>query len=337
MMRTNIGAIALAAAVSACGGSQADATTSGFSDDVAFEEEREAPSARHPATETVERGEAALAAGEVRQAKMLFEQAVAADGRDARARLDLGLVLELEDDMAGAEAQYRAALSIDAEFPEALNNLGLLLRDRQSYDEAIPLLERAVALRPSYAAALLNLALALEESGRKADAIEAYRRAVRAAPEDPMPRVNLGLLLLSERQVDAARIELRRALPNADGDAAMLQAIGNGLRRAGDAELALRALEGAVEAADPATPSLRSELALAQYAAGQKEAAEATLRAVIAEAPRYATAHYLLGTILLERGDATAGARSLRRVIELEPEGPHAERARAQLEASRRR
>ncbi|MBC7173916.1 MAG: tetratricopeptide repeat protein, partial [Polyangiaceae bacterium] len=156
--------------------------------------------------------------------------------------------------------------------------------------------------------------------------------AVRAAPEDPMPRVNLGLLLLARGEVDPARIELRRALPHAEGDAAMLQAIGNGLRRAGDAELALRALEGAVEAEDPKTPALRSELALAQYAAGQRDAAETTLRAVIGDAPTYATAHYLLGTMLVERGATAEGHRHLRRVIELEPNGPHAQRARAQLE-----
>ncbi|MBC7172720.1 MAG: hypothetical protein H5U40_09850, partial [Polyangiaceae bacterium] len=73
--------------LAACGGGAPPRTT--LTDDVEFDEERESPAARHPANETVERGESALARGQVREAKALFEAAVAADASDARARLDL--------------------------------------------------------------------------------------------------------------------------------------------------------------------------------------------------------------------------------------------------------
>jgi Tfp pilus assembly protein PilF len=333
-MRASFSGVLLGLTLTACGGGQPPPSSRAmFTDDVTFEDEREAPAARHPATEVVERGESALAAGQVAEAKALFEEAVEADANDARAQLDLGLVLELENDYDAAEAHYRAAVALDPEFPEALNNLGLLLRDQQRYDEAVPLLRRAVLARPGYPAALLNLAMALEETEETAEAIDVYRRAVRAAPDDPMPRVNLGLLLLAEGQTDPARIELRRALPHAGGSVAMLEAIGNGLRRAGDPTIARQALESAVTSAESPSPALRSELALAQNAAGDRDAAIATLRAVLTDAPDYATAHYVLGALLVEAGGRDEGVQHLRRVSALEPQGPHAERARAQLRA----
>jgi Tfp pilus assembly protein PilF len=332
--RAGLCGVLLGLALAGCGGAASGSRDTVFTDDVEFEEEREAPAERHPATDLVARGESALVAGQVDQAKALFEEAVRADAADPRAQLDLGLVLELGNDLPAAEAHYRAAVAADPEFPEALNNLGLLLRDQERYDEALPLLRKAVELRPSYAAALANLAMALEETHQSAEAIEVYRRAVRAAPEEPTARVNLGLLLLAQGQTDLARIELRRALPHAGSDVALLEAIGSGLRRAGDPAIARQALERAVESADSPTPALRTELALAENAAGDPEAALATLRGVLAGAPDYATAHYVLGALLLERGARDEGLRHLRQVIELEPRGPHAERARAQIRAA---
>lgn len=290
-----------------------------------------------PASEAVGRAEQLLAAGEAEEARVILEEAVRANPADARAQLDLGLAHEMLGDAQAAEAAYRAAIAAQAEFPEALNNLGLLLREQDRLDEAIEMLRRAVEVRSDFASAHVNLALALEERGDLEAARDAYLQAVRFAPRDPVSRANLGLILLQLGDADQAAIELRRALPLARGNVAALQAIGQGLRLAGQPAQAVTAMTRAIEAREEGpTPALLSELALAQVAAGDRAAAEASLRQAIGLDARYATAHYLLGNVLAAQQQWQEAERQFQRYLQLEPDGPHAAQARERLEIVRR-
>lgn len=85
----------------------------------------------------------------------------------------------------------------------------------------------------------------------------------------------------------------------------------------------------------PCRVSLRQRL-LAQRAAGDREAAVATLEGILAREPRYATAHYLLGNKLAGDGAYAEAIRHYRRYLALEPSGPMAERCRERIEAARR-
>ena len=200
--------------------------------------EDEAASASAPAASAaVSRGERLLAEGDAEGAEAAFREAIAQDAADPRAHLDLGLALELQERFEEAEAAYRAALEVDADFTEALNNLGVLLRDSGRVGEAITTFERAVEVRPGFASAHLNLGLALEDEGDVERAMAAYRRVIEIAPREPTARVQLGLLQLSAEQTEAALITLRRAMESAQGSRAMLTALGNGLRRAGDPQM----------------------------------------------------------------------------------------------------
>ncbi len=305
-------------------------------EDIMFPDEAAAQSTpRHEASPLVARGETALAGGNLQEATEIFRQAVAEDESDPRAQLDLGLALELANDYAGAEAAYRAAIAVDADFAEALNNLGLLLRDRERGSEAVPLLRRAVELEPSMAEAWVNLALALEESGDDRGAEEAYRATIRLTPDDPMVRANLGLLLLRNGEESAAALELRRGLQHARGNVAALQAIGNGLRRAGHPDGAARAMEMLVDTMDAPTAAVLSELALAQRAGGDRAAAERTLERALSVDESFATAHYLLGSMQAARGAYDDAIGHFERYLALEPRGPHAERVRQHLQAAR--
>ncbi len=151
-----------------------------------------------------------------------------------------------------------------------------------------------------------------------------------------MTRINFGLALIEAGDEENAAIELRRGLPLARGNAAALSAAGNGLRRVGQAEAAVRALTMAIEAHGEPTAALQSELALAQRAAGDRDGAKATLREIIEREPRYATAHYLLGNMLAGDGQYGEAIRHYRRYLALEPNGPMADRARERIGAARR-
>ncbi len=329
---------ALALSGAACGGGAGTATQARPTlDDVQFEDEvpREAAPARHAASETVARGEAALAAGNLEQARTLFTSAVEDNPQDPRALLDLGLTLELTNDYPGAESNYRAALAVDPDFPQALNNLGLLLRDLDRRDEAIAMLTHAVEVSPDLAEAHLNLAMAHEEQGNLRDAQQSYEAAVQLGPNEPLARTNLGLLLLNGGETSRAATELRRALRFAGDNVALLQAIGNGLRRADEASGAVMAMERAV--AQRETPALLAELALAHRANDDRPAAEQALGRALELDADFADAHYLLGSLVAARGEFTRAVGHFERYLALAPDGPHATRAQAHLAAARAR
>lgn len=288
-------------------------------------EEREAPQA----SGLVREGEGKLQANDAEGAKALFEQALAQNPRDARAALDLGIANEMLNDLEAAEIAYRKALAIDASFAEAQNNLGVLLRDRGSLEEAVELLERAAKSNPNSASAHQNLALALEDRQQLERAASEYKRALELAPDAAMTRANYGLLLLKlEKKEDAAR-ELSQALSEAKDRAALL-AIGNGLRRAGDAEGAVRAMERAVATGQP-TPALLSELALAQRAASQDAKALATLQKALELDPKYALAHYLMGNMLAADKKFAEAKQQFEAYLKLAPNGEQAQNAKQRL------
>ncbi|MBX7196958.1 MAG: tetratricopeptide repeat protein [Sandaracinaceae bacterium] len=333
-------AAAALAVISACGPNARQGSLSGGGGDgsggggeggeLTFPDEAEARAAP-PASEEVLAAEQLLAEGRPREAEQRLEEIVRATPTDLRAYLDLGLSREMQEDLEGAEEAYRAALRVDAAFSEALNNLGALLRDTERTEEGIAMLREAVRVRPGFASAQLNLGLALEDAGDDEGAERAYRSVIRLSPREPTSRTSLGLLLLRTNRRDQALIELRHAAPLAEGRAD-LAAIGGGLRRAGDAAMAMRVLQQAVDADEaPAPPGLRSELALAEFAAGQRPQAEEHLRALLRDTPDYAAAHYLLGNMLAAREAWAEAAREYEAYLRAEPHGADASEARGRL------
>lgn len=287
-----------------------------------------AAKAKPQSSPLVREAEQLLAKGDAQAAYEKFKQA---DIGDVRAQLGLGLSAEALGKPEEAEAAYRAAIAADPEFAEAHNNLALVLRDRGDDATAIAELERAAQLDPTLASAQTNLALAYEDTGRVQEAEGAYAKAVQLAPKDALLRSNRALFLIGRGENDRALIDLRAGLAAANGDRAALVALGNGFRRAGKPDEAVRALNAAISAGDgKPTPALLSELALAQVAAKQEDDAKLSLEKALALDPKYATAYYLLGSVEAER-DPKAAKKHYEKCIALEPNGPLASKAKAKL------
>ncbi|HKU44656.1 MAG TPA: tetratricopeptide repeat protein [Polyangiales bacterium] len=311
-----------------CGGGNPSAQRGAAEADarLAQTEERKAPDA----SAAVKQGEAKLQANDAAGAKEAFEQALAQNPRDARAALDLGIASEMLGDLGAAEAAYRKALGIDPGFAEAQNNLGVLLRESGQLDEAVQLLSSAAKANPDSAAAHQNLALALEDQKQLERAGAEYERALELAPDDAMTRANYGLLLLKLDQKEQAARELSQALGQTKERAALL-AIGNGLRRAGDAKGAVQAMERAVAAGEP-TPALLSELALAQRAAGMDVQAMASLDRALGLDGRYALAYYLKGNMLAADKKFGDAKKAFEQYLKIAPNGEQAANAKARLQ-----
>lgn len=336
MKRTSMVFVGVLVACGGGAGGTARTATSHGGEDVHFEEETAAAEPTGPpASPEVQRAEGLLAAGNAAEAVSILRDAIRATPNDPRAHLDLGLAYEMQDQRDAAQREYRAALSADATFVEAANNLGALLREEGELVQAIRVLEQAVRIRPRFAAARFNLAMAYEEHGDLNEAEAAYETTIQDAPRAVMPRVNYGLLLVHLQRNEEAVRAFRAALPMAANDRAALVAIGNGLRRAGEGASAVRAVQAAIRAGDDGpTPALLSELALAQRAANDRPAAEASLVAAIRLDAHYATAHYLLANMLAGRQEFGGAAEHYRAYLQLEPRGDYAAEAREKLRAA---
>lgn len=293
--------------------------------------ERKSP----PGSALVKEAEGLLAKGDAAGAKAKFEAALASQPEDARAQLGLGLSEEALGHGAPAERAYRRAAEIDPSLAEAHNNLGLLLRDKGDLEGAIAALRKAAEADPKLASAQANLALSLEEAGKPDEAGGAYKKALVLSSEDAMLRANYGLFLLNQGQIEAAQEELTRGLAQAKGDRAILLALGNGLRRAQKPDVAVRALREAIAAGDgKPTPALLSELSLAQNAAKDEAGAKASLEEALKLDPKYATAHYLLASLLAAEGDYKSAVLHYKRCIDLDPKSDLSRRAKEKLTAA---
>jgi Flp pilus assembly protein TadD len=287
-----------------------------------------------PASPDVLRGERLLTEGKVAEARRVFEQALAGDPNDPRAWLDLGLVHEATSDFTGAEKAYRRATEVDPNFAEAFNNLGVLLREGGKLAEATAMLERAVALDPQLTAARFNLGLAYEEQGKLAEAESEYLTTIDRLPNDPVPRINLAMMLLDMGRPEDAAAQLRVARPMVRGDVLLSIAVGEGFRRSGLPDEAVSVLRAALDhASDPPPTELLAELALAYYAAGNLDAAEATMRRAVGQNELDPALQYAYGSILAKQGQVGKARAHLRRAAKLDPDGPYADRARARLES----
>lgn len=293
----------------------------------------EVPEVNRPlASPKVAQGEQLLVKGDVEAAGALFEEAIADDPNDARAWLDLGLVYEEEGEWTAAEEAYRRSAEIDGRFAEAFNNLGLLLRERGDLRGAIEQLERAVLLDPGFGIAHFNLALAYEDTGDEAAAEREYLTTIEALPEDPVPRINLALLYLEQGRGEDAAAQLRAAAPAVEGNVLLSIAVGSAFRRAGAPGDAVRVLHAALtHASDPPPTELLAEFALALYAVDEPDAALDAMKRAVKQGPNDPALQYALGTMLAKRGSVAEAKRHLERVVKLDPDGPLAERARAQL------
>jgi predicted O-linked N-acetylglucosamine transferase (SPINDLY family) len=114
--------------------------------------------------------------------------------------------------LAEARAGYEEVLRHAPDSPAVLNNLGTLLVLQGDPAGARPLLERALQLRPDHALAHNNLGTAWLALGRFAEARACFTRALVHQPRLAQAHYNLGTILHREGRLGEAEAALQRAL-----------------------------------------------------------------------------------------------------------------------------
>ncbi|MEX0848731.1 MAG: tetratricopeptide repeat protein [Candidatus Dependentiae bacterium] len=157
----------------------------------------------------------------------LFLQA-AKEGDNPDAMLGLGLLLEKDEDIAGAKEWYKK--SADLGNPDAMNNLGVLLAKDKDIVGAKEWWQKAADL--GSAVAMLNLGHLLVNNKEVVEAKEWYKKS--AGLGNAVAMNNLGALLAKDGEIAEAKEWLKKA---ADlGNAVAMRNLGILLKKEGDIE-----------------------------------------------------------------------------------------------------
>ena len=205
------------------------------------------------------------------------------------AHLDRGWDLVQRGDTRGAEASARRALELDPNSPEAHNLLGFVAALEGDGDEAIEAYRQAIALDDTYLEAMLNAAeVYIHPLGDYDQAIEMCDQALDLAEVD-------------EEIIDALLLKFDALLGKGDTEEG--------------AGVVARIPKGPYD-----NPNHAFLVGRAHYEIGNFEKAAELIEEAAQKDPRHAEAHYYLGLIRDERGDAYGATQAfiLARELDLE-------------------
>ena len=165
-------------------------------------------------------------------------------------------------------------------------------------------------------------------SRQEVDKAEAFLRELAAAApaDDPGPQLDVIRFLSEVRGIDAARVEVRKAVSAAENPMPF-RVMGAGLDfSAGLREDAVAALEDVLETAEPSeqTRAIKVSLARMLLALGNEVGARLRVEEVLAEDARNANALKMRANWLIDSDDTNGAIAALRIAIEEEPEDAQA-------------
>lgn len=205
------------------------------------------------------------------------------------AHLDRGWDLVQRGDTRGADASARRALELDPNSPEAHNLLGFVAAMEGDGEEAIEAYRQAIALDDTYFEAMLNAAeVYIHPLGDFDQAIEMCDQALDLAEVD-------------EEIIDALLLKFDALLGKGETEEAAL--------------VARRIPQGPYD-----NPSHAFLIGRAFYEIGDVEKAAGLIEESAIKDLRHAEAHYYLGLIRDERGDAKGATQAFLKSRELDLE-----------------
>jgi Flp pilus assembly protein TadD len=164
-----------------------------------------------------------------RTSKELFEHVLAVSGESLMVHNDLGVTLEEQGDLAGAEDHFRAAIRLAPSNATPRVNLVRALTAEGKTNEVVAQYYEWLQLSPSDSTARENLGILLAQKGQAAGAVEQFEALVRLRP-DAQSHYRLALARLMSGQPEEAikhyqaAIQLKPDWPEPLNDLAWLRA-----------------------------------------------------------------------------------------------------------------
>lgn len=135
-------------------------------------------------------GAALLRLGRVADARAILDYALELDDKNLFARINLGGVLQAQEDFQGALKNALEAVSIAPTHPLAFNNLGSAFSDLDMMEEARHAYETSIMLDGGQVDAIINLGVVETRQGRHRSAIEHFEKALEILPPEQQGRAD---------------------------------------------------------------------------------------------------------------------------------------------------
>ncbi|MFN9813596.1 MAG: tetratricopeptide repeat protein [Deltaproteobacteria bacterium] len=272
---------------------------------------------------------AALSRGRLlhEDARREIQHALELEPRNARALL-LAADIALDLDRGSEARAYLARLgALVPESSTVHNRLGVALEEEGDLEGAERELREAARLVRQGHDASVNLGRVLRRSGRHVEAREAFDVAVRRAPSDPQALLGRGLARAATADVRGAEQDFRRAAELAPNDAEPLLALGDLQRDLGAVSDAVTTYRAAIDREDAdAASSLK--LGTAHDLLDDNTRSAPAFEAAIRRSPELAAAHNGFGASLMHLSAREPARRpeavlALERAFELDPTDPN--------------
>lgn len=250
--------------------------------------------------------------------------------RSADARRALGLAMIMEERLEKAHKYLGAARELDP--AQGANCLALAMLPDLAPAARAELAQEAVATAPDLPGGHLALAWALEEQGQAQTARPRYAQALALQPDNLPALLGLARLEMDDPKAKAkAAVRLRRVLELMPSHAAARFNLALVLLGQQQAAQALPLIEHLLEQnpQDAAALNLKGQALLQQ---GRPLPASQAFEAATQADPDHAQAFYNLGGVCANQlKNHDCARQAFARFLELEPQGPRAEKIRAWL------
>ncbi len=266
------------------------------------------------------RAQASADAGNMREARHLFDALCRADPDNSEAWLMAGVLHGETGSPEEALSCLGMAIRISPGYPEAHLATAHVHKALKSLDASYASVKCALEIDADYDEAWVFLGNLCCEMNRFEEAEQASREAIKRWPENIQPHISLGTALCSLGREAEAEPVVRHAMTLEGGGQPMISALlgrvllGNG---------SYAEAEALIQTALPAAPddiTLLLNLAYARLRQDQHEAAEAVFRSVIERVPQRADAWNGLGEALQGQFKLKAAEQSYRQAMALDSE-----------------
>jgi tetratricopeptide (TPR) repeat protein len=237
---------------------------------------------------------------------------------NARAHVNIGVLLEREGRVEESIAEYRIALAMEPDYADAHFNLGVALVRLNRFDEAERAFRDAIRLSPGDAPAHVNLANVLYRRNDWDAAMAEYGEAVRITPHDQGARLGLARSLAKNTRYDEAIAEYRRLLQIAPNYAVAHRDLGNAYIRKGDFPTAIEEFRQAARL-DPTDLISRINLGTALTLEEKTDEAIAVFHDALRIDPNHPDAHFSLAEALLDQGKLEEAIEEYRLILRVRP------------------
>jgi tetratricopeptide (TPR) repeat protein len=248
-------------------------------------EKEKLKSAGHPSsTLALELGQAYSIQGDLSQADLNFQLALALNPTCVICDQEIARVAERQDNTEKALAYMIKAKQLAPEDPEVLFEFGKICLERNLIDDALPALQKAVALKPDHDPYVYVLASAKVARGDRDQASLLFEQLLKKHPEDPVLRYAVGAVYYLQGKFTEAESYLQQSIQ-----------------------------------AQPDQIAAYYYLALTYDSMGQGDRAVALFRDLLKRHPDHAPAHANLGKILLRQRKYDEALAELERAVALDP------------------